>query len=79
MIPRNGLHRFFTFLSPERDLLEGMTSSLSLSKKRPRKSKPVEQGALGSSLNLYLMCCAASVSHLPFLGSEASFYKTGSL
>lgn len=65
-IPRNGLHRFFTFLSPERDLLEGTTSPLSLSKRRPGKSKPGEQGAL------CLMCYAASISHLPFLGSEAS-------
>lgn len=76
MIPRNGLHCFFTFLPPERDLLESTTSPLSLSKNRPGKSKPGEQGALGSSPNLCLMCCAASISHLPFLGSEASFYKT---
>lgn len=69
-IPTNGLYPFFTSLPPERD------PSPLLSRKRPGKSKPGERGALGSSPNLCLRYCATSVSHLPSLGSEASFCKT---
>lgn len=55
---------------------------ISAPRKRPLPS-PVQKEAwefktrraLGSSPNLCLMCCATSVSHLPSLGSEASFCK----